>query len=501
MLFALLAQAGSFDDMFMAAKNDDSATVQALLAKGFDPNASDEEGNTLLMLAAREGNPVVCQKVIAAGADLNRQNRLGESALMLAAFKGHLAVVQLLLEKKASLRGTRWDALLYALFGKNDDIAQLLLAHGADANAHLDNGTTALMLAAQGGSSEMVANLLARHAQVDVRNDEQKTAFDWAMAAGNTDIAEVLARASAKKNQMLQAIAAGDSKTVIKLLQQGAAPNETDADGETLLTLAIHARQRDIVAVLLSAGANPRLANEAGDTPIMVAAFVGDTAILERLLDAGVPVNQVGDNALLYAAANGQNAALALLLARGAEINALSEAGMTALMLAARNGNVEGVKILLEKQADFSLRKPKTARAWAVSAGHDEIADLLAEKELSALVHEWFAWFDRKADVDLFLSHLADSELSIEFPEQTIHSQLDFSIWYHKLEELIDYQHSHILNMHIEKVAEETYGIDIALKWNAVSYRKEILERFGKQHWDVKATPEGVWKIHKIVAY
>ncbi|MHB9117021.1 MAG: ankyrin repeat domain-containing protein [Burkholderiales bacterium] len=500
-LFSLLAQAGSFDDMFIAVKNDDSGTVQELLAKGFDPNASDEEGDTLLMLAAREGNPAVSQKLIAAGADLNRQNSLGETALMLAAYKGHLAVAQLLLDKGASLRGARWNALLYAILGKNDDIVHLLMAHGADANARLENGTTALMLAAKGGSVEVVQDLLKHHAQVDARNDEQKTAYDWAMAAGNTDIADILVLASARKARLLRAVAAGEINAVRDILKKGVSPNETDVDGETPLNLAIHARHADIVSLLLSAGANPRQADAEGDTPLMAAAFTGDTSILQRLLDEGVPIDSPGVNALMYAAANGQNGALSLLLARGAKVNAQTEDGTTALMLAARNGNLEAVKILLENHADVHLRSKnnKTARAWAISAGNSEIAEFLAEKELGGLVREWFAWFDRKDDVALFLKHFADSELDIELPGQTIHSQSEFSAWYQKIRELIDYQHNDLLNVHIQKAAGETYGIDIGLKWNAVSYQKEILERYAKQHWDVEANPEGVWKIHKMV--
>lgn len=486
----------------MAVKNDDSATVQELLAKGFDPNASDEEGNTLLMLAAREGNPAVCQRIIAAGADLNRQNGLGETALMLAAYKAHLAVSRLLVDKGASLQGARWNALLYAILGKNDDIVRLLLAHAADPNARLDNGITALMLAAKEGSVETVETLLAQHAQVDARNDEQKTAVDWAMAAGNTDIAGLLNQVSARKSRLLQAIATGDINTVRDILKKGVNPNETDADGETLLSLAIHTRHADIAALLLAAGANPRLANEEGDTPLMLAAFVGDTTILQRLLDEGVPIEQAGVNALMYAAANGRNEALALLLARGAKINAQSEDGTTALMLAARNGNLESVKILLENKADFTLRSKNenTARTWAIAADNNEIADLLAKKELGALVHEWFVWFDRKVDVDLFLGHLAEGELDMEIPGQTMRSRSDFSAWYTKLRELIDYQHHQLLNVHIEKMDKETYGIDVALKWNAISYQKELVEHFVKQHWDVKSTPEGVWKIHKMVA-
>ena len=73
-----------------------------------------------------------------------------------------------------------------------------------------------------------------------------------------------------------------------------------------------------------------------------VAAGIGDVETLERLLDEGIPVdtaNRFGVTALMMAIQNDNLEATALLLARGADVNAEASEGCTALTFAAENGH------------------------------------------------------------------------------------------------------------------------------------------------------------------
>ena len=54
-LMSVSAHAGAFEDALRAANDGDTATMQQLLGRGLDPDSSDADGNTLLMLAARGG--------------------------------------------------------------------------------------------------------------------------------------------------------------------------------------------------------------------------------------------------------------------------------------------------------------------------------------------------------------------------------------------------------------------------------------------------------------
>ena len=59
------AAASSFEQMVDAVKTDKPDVVNSLLKRGFDPNTSDREGNTLLMMAAKEGSNGVVKQLLA----------------------------------------------------------------------------------------------------------------------------------------------------------------------------------------------------------------------------------------------------------------------------------------------------------------------------------------------------------------------------------------------------------------------------------------------------
>ncbi|MBC7726278.1 MAG: ankyrin repeat domain-containing protein, partial [Microbacteriaceae bacterium] len=56
--------AGAYEDFFQAIKADNAATVQSLLAQGFDPNAVDQKGQPALYLGLRDGSFKVCAALL-----------------------------------------------------------------------------------------------------------------------------------------------------------------------------------------------------------------------------------------------------------------------------------------------------------------------------------------------------------------------------------------------------------------------------------------------------
>lgn len=77
-------------------KRGDEAALLAALEGGLDPNLTNENGWSLLMLAAVEGSVPLGQLLLERGADPDKQNKKFETALNIAAARNHHAFEDLL---------------------------------------------------------------------------------------------------------------------------------------------------------------------------------------------------------------------------------------------------------------------------------------------------------------------------------------------------------------------------------------------------------------------
>jgi ankyrin repeat protein len=186
--------AGSYDDFFKAIKQDDDASVVALLARGFDPNTVNPEGIAGLLVAVTE--PAIKVATVLANwpkAQVEVRNPADESPLMLAALKGELALCQLLIRKGADVNKPGWAALHYAATHGHLPVMQLLLDENAYIDAASPNNTTPLMMAAQYGTPSAVKLLLESGADPMLRNDLGLSALDFATNTHRGDSAEIIA--------------------------------------------------------------------------------------------------------------------------------------------------------------------------------------------------------------------------------------------------------------------------------------------------------------------
>ena len=187
------SNAGSFEDYFVAIRNDNAGIVNGLLDRGFDPNTRDEKGQPGLTIAMQEHALNVARALLARpGIDINALNQAGESALMMVALKGDLSGAQLLLERGAKVNQPGWSPLHYAATGREPKLVQLLLDRGAEIDAASPNGSTPLMMAAQYGSEDSVKLLLARGADAKRRNQLDLNVIDFARRAGRAALVEQL---------------------------------------------------------------------------------------------------------------------------------------------------------------------------------------------------------------------------------------------------------------------------------------------------------------------
>lgn len=189
-----LAHSGSYEDFFVAVKQDDPGAITALLNRGFDPNTVDPQGLSGLYLAMRDSSLKAAQVLIAwPKTNVDIRTRQDESPLMMACLKGHLEIARKLIDRDADVNKTGWTPLHYAATNGHVEIIELLLEQHAYIDAESPNGTTPLMMAAHYGSSAAVKLLLESGADPSLRNQLGLTAIDFANRAGRQDSAELIA--------------------------------------------------------------------------------------------------------------------------------------------------------------------------------------------------------------------------------------------------------------------------------------------------------------------
>jgi uncharacterized protein len=181
---------GGATPLYIAAENDRAKVVHLLLAKGADPNLPRKNGLTPLAAAAYNGSATIVADLLAHHADPNRPDNTEKTAILYAAANGFTPVVRLLLKAGVDPKaqyGDQLTALMWAAgyadgAGIDDaqDVAKLLLDHGAVIDAADDRGRTALMIAAETGHLEMVDLLIKRGAGRTLRDKQGKSAADLA---------------------------------------------------------------------------------------------------------------------------------------------------------------------------------------------------------------------------------------------------------------------------------------------------------------------------------
>eukprot|EP00808_Paulinella_micropora_P012870 g11529.t1 len=176
--------------------------------------------------------------------------------------KGNLKRVQELLAQRADVetKGGRWNntALIETGVNGRTDIAQALLAAGANVNATGRDGCTALHHAGGYGQTATAQALLAAGAQTEAKSNGGNTALHMAGAYGQTATAQALlaagAQTEAKSNggdtALILAGLNGHTATAQALLAAGAHIEAKSNSGATALDLARSNNKPETVKLL-----------------------------------------------------------------------------------------------------------------------------------------------------------------------------------------------------------------------------------------------------------
>jgi ankyrin repeat protein len=388
-----------------AAREGNLAELERLIALGADVNSRMDWGKnyspflnqlTPLMVAAASGDRATVETLrwlVEHGADVYAKSAGGTTAAWYAAgsggelevnkrvFDSHYADrLEYLLDvglnpQECSDNGR---SLLIEACKAGDPIrVSLLLQRGAKV-AQLSSSAEKLMYfqiplfcAAQSGSAECVRLILAAGADPNMRDDLNCTAIMYAQSSdaalelinAGTDIYAIDEYGYDALQTILQRVDRDRFEVARVLLQSGADIERRNEYDWTRLYLAFFDWAEDTVEFLLNCGANPHAQQGEGKTLLHAVCWASDcdnsqqtnqkiVRLIDLLVSTGIDVNarDAKGNTPMHEAAGGDGGnltAMCALLKHGANPDLAAEDGMTPLLLAASNGEIECLRAAL----------------------------------------------------------------------------------------------------------------------------------------------------------
>ena len=368
------------------------ATVSLICAAAFASTVSPVAGsrdvpradgsNTAAADAAMAGDDAALRTALKSGANVNASQGDGMTALHWAAERRDAAAAALLLkagaDPKAVTRIGQHTPLHVAAKSGAADIVRLLVDAKADVRARTTTGAAPLHFAAASGSRDAVAILLDAGADPNVREPQWgQTPLMFAAAAGRTDVVRTLLARGA------------DSHVAGKVVNISERNLQDSADSRARnARVAAIQKARAVKAATAAAAGNPaaaaapaarRARNADGDNggepePLGYADLVGA---------------QGGLTALLLAAREGLEDTVFALIDGGADLNQVSASDHTSpLLIATINGHFDLAMRLLARGADVNVASDAGGTPlygvlnmqWAPKARHPQPAKYMQQK-------------------------------------------------------------------------------------------------------------------------
>lgn len=377
-----LISAASKAPLADAVMRQDHATAVTLLREGADINAAQGDGMTGLHWAARHGHRVLADLLLDAGADTEATTRLGDHRPLHVASRGGRA-----------------------------QIVAMLLEAGADPMATTTTGTTPLHFAAGAGSVAAIDALVAAKAPIDAREPIWgQTPLMFAAAAARVEaVSSLLAHGAnpaifgrvvdVSERSDTDQIDSRERRARVSAIRDGRVPEPAETRPVTPTPLASSTRptSREVSAAVSAAEAAAIEADlQEEPEPLGFADLVGTHG---------------GLTAMLLAARDGHTKTVQALIDGGADINQVSAAdGTSPLLIAAINGHFDLAMHLLQGGANPTLSSDAGATPlygainmqWAPKARHPQPTDYMQQSATYLDVAS--ALLDAGADVNARLT-------------------------------------------------------------------------------------------------
>ncbi|MEJ1517900.1 ankyrin repeat domain-containing protein [Bacillus cereus] len=260
--------------LYVAIDNGNTKGVKVLLDYGFDPNVDAIFGShdRPIILASQKRNLSIVKLLIEHGADVNVINSKQFSPLRNAIFYKNLEMVRYLINKGADVNTKTifGKALRMALILKEENIAKLLIEHGAFILNISNEGKSALHIAASNGQLDMLKYLVDLEPNIHLQCHKKETILMCGCRNGEYEIVQYLLSLGAKVNcenawgetSLLLALKSGNLKIVKSLLEHGASLEKEKSRIYPILFQDI--RNHEVVDFLLEKGFNMNLKDRNG---------------------------------------------------------------------------------------------------------------------------------------------------------------------------------------------------------------------------------------------
>ena len=325
-------------DIADAAMKGETAAVRRLLLAKADVNATQVDGATALHWAVYRDDVEMADMLLKAGANVKTANREGTTPLFMASLYGNPVMIERLIKAGAiaNERGPNGETtVMFAARNGNPAAIKLLVAAGADVNAkEAIRSTTALMWAAEEGHPAAVKALVELGADVSAKSGAAGLPRNYMAQAVNVNQVQ----AAAKRRR--EARAAGrtlDQQAEYERANGLATPTGTGSGGGNLAVAPAAGQGAGARAAAAAAAAQADQDNQ----DVIVAGLVGG--------------GSGGLTPLVFAAREGDIESAKVLLDAGADVNQTTEYGWTPLLVATNNRNYKLGALLLERGANPSL--------------------------------------------------------------------------------------------------------------------------------------------------
>jgi ankyrin repeat protein len=281
--------------------------------------------------AVMRGDAATTDRLLAAHADVNAPRPDGGTALHWAVYRNDVHTARKLLQAGANVSAANEAGvapMLLAAERGNPDMIALLLDAGAPPNATLKNGETALMMAARTGNVAAIEVLTKRGADVNAREQLRgTTALMWAAAYKNPSAVAALLDHGADASLRSNAIPRGRRPYLAPSGRERIEQVKRGVNVSGVVTLPSQKK-----------AAPPPPPTDDDGAPVQ-----------RQTADWG------GLTALIFAAREGDLASAKILLDHGADVNQTSEFGWTPLLTATQNRYYQLGKFFLERGADPNI--------------------------------------------------------------------------------------------------------------------------------------------------